>query len=134
MTWLYQGVEQTEAPTDYQGFVYLIEDLHNDRLYIGKKNYWTTQKLPPLKGKTRRRHRRVETDWHEYWGSSAKLNEQIALHGPVNFRRTILKQCITKTDMAYWETKTQFDLNVLLDSRYYNEMINCRITARGIRF
>ena len=133
MTWYYNGQPLIAAPEEHVGFVYEIHDLITDRLYIGKKLFWTTVKLPPLKGKRNKRHRRIATDWQDYFGSNDPLKEAVALHGPSNFQRTILYMCNNKNQMSYWETKTQFDRNVLFDNRYYNGMINCRITSRGLK-
>lgn len=133
MTWYYKQQPVLEAPEEYLGFVYEIHDLKNDRLYIGKKLFWTTVKLPPLKGRSRKRHRRTQTDWRDYYGSSDQLKETVALQGPTNFNRTILYMCDNKNQMSYWETRTQFDRNVLFDNRYYNGIINCRITAKGLK-
>ena len=132
MTWYYQNQPVLEAPEEFLGFVYEIHDLKRDRLYIGKKLFWTTVKLPPLKGRSRKRHRRAATDWRDYYGSSDQLKESVALHGPTNFARTILYMCANKNQMSYWETKTQFDRNVLFDPRYYNDFVGCRITGRGL--
>ena len=41
--------------------------------------------------------------------------------------------CNNKTTLAYWETKLQFDNDVLLRDDYYNQFIGCRITAKGLR-
>lgn len=132
MTWLYGGIPFLEPADRMVGFVYEIHDLVHDRLYIGKKQFWTTQKLPPLKGKTRRRHRRTQSNWRDYYGSNRALQESVELYGPLAFERQILVLCYSKTDMSYWETRIQFDRNVLEDHRYYNEIIACKITARGL--
>ena len=131
--WRYQNQDFTVAPTEYQGFVYLIHDLNNNMMYIGKKNFWTTKKLPPLKGKKNKRHSRVESDWQDYYGSSERLNLMVNAFGKDSFSRTILHLCSNKTMMSYWETKTQFELNVLHDPMYYNEFISCRINAKGLK-
>jgi hypothetical protein len=34
--------------------------------------------------------------------------------------------------MSYFETKTQFDKEVLFTDRYYNDYIGCKITGRGM--
>lgn len=132
MTWYFGDKEFLEPDLNMVGFVYEIEDLHNHRKYIGKKLFWTTQKLPPLKGKTRRRHRRTQSAWRDYYGSNRALQEQLALLGPTQFKRNILVLCYSKTDMSYWETRIQFDRNVLSDPQYYNEIIACKITSRGL--
>lgn len=131
-TWLWQGEPLQSPPLDAQGFVYLITNLELDKRYIGKKNFWTVKKLPPLKGKRNRRHRRVETDWRNYWGSNTDLQADVKTFGKDCFRRDIIRLCATKTDMAYWETHTQFRLGVLFDDAYYNQYIGCRVTSRGL--
>jgi hypothetical protein len=132
MTWYFAGKPITETPEEYQGFVYEIHCLATDRLYIGKKNFWRVDKLPPLKGKTRRRHRRTPTDWGDYYGSNRVLLEDIEVYGPESVTRTILVLCANKTQMSYFETKLQFERSVLFDNRYYNDFIGCRITGRGM--
>lgn len=132
MTWFYEN-KPFQEPSDYTGFVYEIHDTINDRLYIGKKLFYTTKKLPPLKGKTNRRHRRVQSDWQEYYGSNTELQAQVALHGGENFRRTILVLCENRNTMSYWEAKIQFDRDVLLDNKYYNQFIGCRINRKGLK-
>jgi hypothetical protein len=132
VTWYYKNQPFTETPDEYQGFVYEIHCIATDKLYIGKKNFWRVDRLPPLKGKTRRRHRRTQSDWREYYGSNRVLEEDIAIYGPESVNRTILILCANKTQMSYFETKTQFDRNVLFDPRYYNDFIGCRITGRGL--
>ena len=121
------------APEGYQGFVYEIHDTKNNRLYIGKKNFWRTQKLKPLKGKTNRRHRRKESDWQSYYGSNENLKQQVEIFGPDHFHRKILVLCANKNQMSYFEMKKQFDYDVLLNDRYYNSYIGGRITARGLK-
>lgn len=133
MTWYYNNLPVTAAPEAYQGFVYEIENLSNHRLYIGQKNFWRVKKLQPLKGKTNRRHRREETDWQDYFGSSTELQTAVDTLGPDQFRRSILYMCENKNQMNYFEAREQFARDVLLDQRYYNAMINCRISARGLK-
>ena len=55
MNWTYNGNEVTEIPQEYEGFVYIITNLTDDRKYIGKKlaKFKTTK--PPLKGKKNKR-------------------------------------------------------------------------------
>lgn len=130
--WRYRGEEFTETPDDYQGFVYRIEDLTNDRYYIGKKNFWAVRKLKPLKNKTNRRHRRESSDWREYYGSSQRLKQMVAMIGPEHFDREILVLCRNKNQMNYFEMKIQFELDVLRDPRSYNEYIGGRASPKGL--
>ena len=131
--WYYNDHPVTEIPSDMVGFVYLIHDYANDMWYVGKKLAITTRKKPPLKGRTNKRHVRVETDWRSYWGSNLALIAAVKQHGPQRFRRDILHWCRNKNQMAYLETKEQFDRRVLHDDTYYNGIIHCRITGRGLK-
>ena len=132
MTWTYKGSVYTPTE-DVQGYVYLITNLTNGKKYIGKKNFWTTKKLPPLKGKVNRRHKTTSSDWQDYYGSSDNLQADVTLLGKHAFKREILKLCTNKTMMSYWETKLQFEYDVLTRSDFYNEFISCRINSRGLR-
>ena len=132
MNWIYQGQPVLTVPPHAVGFVYLIHDLPNDMLYVGKKLAITTKKMPPLKGKKNKRHKLVDTDWQDYWGSSVRLTDMIAAFGQDQFTRTILHWCANKNTMSYLEAREQFDRNVLQDARYYNGIIHCRVSARGL--
>ena len=113
--WFWQGKPlESEDIADYFGMVYLIRNKVDLRLYIGKKFFWTDKKLPPLKGKTRRRIKRVETDWKKYWGSSNALQADIETLGIDNFERFVLRLCKTKSECAYYELKEQVDRGALL--------------------
>ena len=133
MEWIYKGTTLDKAPEEYQGFVYCITNRATGKKYIAKKNFWTVKKLPPLKGKTNKRHRKTETDWQAYYGSNEHLKADVQVLGEQYFQREIVKMCVNKTTMAYHETKLQFDYEVLMRDDYYNEFIGCRITARGLK-
>jgi hypothetical protein len=129
---MYQGQPFTTAPEEYQGFVYCITNTSTGMKYIGKKNLWSILKRKPLKGKSNRRHSRIETDWQAYCGSCEELLKDIDAHGPNTLRKEILHLCANKNQMTYWEMKLQFDHNVLLDDTYYNGYIGGRLTAKGL--
>lgn len=131
--WYYEGEifdPNAEDIEQYAGFVYLIINHNNDRMYIGKKFFWSVKKLPPLKGKSRKRIKRVQSDWKNYWGSSNKLLADIEESGLDNMERHVLRLCNTKTECAYYELKEQMDRNVLLTNEYYNEFIGGKINGR----
>ncbi len=132
--WLYEDKEFTsEMIGDYMGFVYVITDKSNGKKYVGKKLFKSKRRLPPLKGKTRRRIKVVETDWQDYFGSSDEVKMLVEEHGRDNFIREILHLCNTKGEMGYLEAKVQFDRNVLLDDTYYNGIISCRIHRNHVK-
>jgi hypothetical protein len=133
--WYYEGEIFDPSPEDidqYAGFVYLIHNHNNDKMYIGKKFFWSIKKLPPLKGKNRRRIKKVQSDWKQYWGSSNKLLSDIEQQGLDNMERHVLLLCKSKTECAYFELKEQMDRNVLLSHNYYNEFIGGRINGKNI--
>ena len=132
MSWLYKGKQVNEISNEYEGFVYLITNLTNNRKYVGKKlsKFKTTK--PPLKGKKNRRRGHKESDWRDYWGSSDKLNEDVEALGPKNFTREILYFCKSRGEMSYLEAKEQFDRRVLETDEYYNGIINVRVGGSKI--
>ena len=132
MTWYYKGQTFDTAPEQYQGFVYCITNTVNLKQYIGKKNFWRTLKRQPLKGKTNKRHSRVESDWQCYYGSNKELQLDVEKLGPDTMIREILYLCANKTQMTYFEMREQFARDVLIDPRYYNEYIGGRCTSRGL--
>ena len=133
MSWYYNNDLVISAPEEYLGFVYEIHDTLNQKYYIGKKLLWTTRKLPPLKGRKNKRHKRVETDWREYYGSSDALNAVRAEIGNQHFNRKVLYLCANKNQMSYFEAREQFARDVLLDKNYYNGFIGCKISAKGLK-
>jgi len=133
MSWTYQGQPFTsDMIGDNVGFVYQITNLDNGKKYIGKKWFWSTRKLPPLKGKTRKRTVKKESDWQKYYGSSDEVKMLVEQHGEDNFEREILRLCKTKGECTYYEAKLQFDFDVLLRDDYYNEFIGCKIHSKHL--
>ena len=129
MSWLYEDKEFTDVE-DYYGFIYLIENLVNGRKYIGRK-YLTKAGYKTVKGK--RKKLRVESDWRDYYGSSTSLKEDIDLYGKDNFRRTILRLCKSRGECNYFETKYIFDTDAILDPKYYNSWVSCKIQTSHVK-
>ena len=121
--WEYSG----KLPEDPYGFVYVITNLESGRKYIGKKQMKSIKKMPPLKGNKNKRHKVVETNWKGYTSSSNELNADIEQMGKEHFKFVIMRFCDNKSQLAYFETKAQFDEDVLLREDFYNGIINCRI-------
>src|SRR6056300_990867 len=118
---------------DYVGFVYVITDLSNNKKYVGKKLFKSKRKLPPLKGKTRKRTKIVESDWQTYYGSSDEVKALVEERGGEAFHREIIHLCKSKGEMSYLEAKEQFDREVLLSDVYYNGIINCKIHRKHVQ-
>ena len=129
--WTYQGEvfdPAYEDLSDWVGFVYIITEKDTDMKYVGKKFFHRKKTLPVTKTRKRRKHTRVESDWKDYFGSSVKVQTLLEEKGADAFDREILRLCKTKGDCAYYETKEQFDREVLTRDDYYNGIINCRIS------
>ena len=133
MAWFYDDKLFEETPEDYQGFVYEIVDLYNNKRYIGKKNFWKPKVLPKNSKRSRRVRTRVESDWKTYYSSNKELQLLAEKNDEVLFERIILRLCKTKGEMSYYEAKLQFDNDVLLRDDYYNEFIGCKIHAKHLR-
>ena len=127
MQWTYEGKEIDNIPNEYEGFVYLITNTTTNQKYIGKKlaKFKTTK--PPLKGKKNKRRGTKESDWREYYGSSDRLNADVATLGADKFTREILYLCKGRGEMSYIEAREQFDRRVLETDDYYNGIINVRV-------
>lgn len=132
--WYYKGEEFTsDMIGDNIGFVYIITDKSNGKKYVGKKLLVSKRKLPPLKGKKRRRTVIKESDWQDYYGSSDEVKSLVEEYGRDNFHREILHLCKAKGELSYLEAKEQFDRNVLLDDSYYNGIIQCKIHRTHVK-
>jgi hypothetical protein len=118
MNWKYNQEDYLEASKEFEGFVYLITNLTNNKKYIGKKSFWTRKKDP----KTGRRKTK-ESDWKNYFSSCDQLKEDVKTLGKDNFSRYILYLCPHKKSMSYYETYEQFKRNVLMTDDYYNTNI-----------
>lgn len=117
----------------YHGFIYIITNKKNNRKYVGKKFFWKKKTLPPLKGRKNKRHKLVESDWKNYWGSCKELLEDVKKFGEDCFERKIVKCYKSKGELAYFEAKLQFDKDVLFRDDFYNRIVNCRLHERSVR-
>jgi hypothetical protein len=125
MTWIHEGKEFTLDPTEkYWGFVYLIHNTQTDRFYVGKK-FFTKSKIRQVKG--RKKKSRVDSDWQNYWGSSATVLADVAQYGEQAFTRTILHLCRSKAECSFWESYEIFVRKALISRKYYNDWISCRV-------
>ena len=138
MSWFYENKEITALPEDCVGFVYLITNTIDGRMYIGKKLAKfskTTYKTVKLKNGTKKKKKirsKISSDWQTYYGSSDELSKDIALLGTHNFKREILYFCKSKAECTYIEARTQFERKVLESDDYYNGQISARIHGSHI--
>lgn len=134
--WLYNEIEFNPAEHNIEsfvGFVYLITDLSNNKKYVGKKHLWSTRKLPPLKGQKRRRTKKTESNWRDYFGSNEEVKLLVENEGKDRFKREILRLCKSKGEMTYFEMKEQIDREVLFRDDYYNEFIGGKIHSKHLK-
>jgi len=139
MTWHYQGNPINELPDDCVGFVYLITNNANGKMYVGKKLAKfakTTYKVVKLKNGTKKRKKiksKIDSDWQQYYGSSPNLTEDINQIGTDNFKREILYYCKSKAECSYIEAREQFSRRVLESDDYYNGHIQVRVHGSHIK-
>ena len=140
MSWTYKQHEIgdiTQFPENTFGFVYITTHKPSGKSYIGKKVLFHNQKkklgkkeLALHEGKGRPPKFKMvqkESDWKTYWGSSDRLNADVAQLGEDKFTREILYLCKGRGEMSYIEAREQFDRRVLETDEYYNGIINVRV-------
>ena len=139
MSWSYQNQVVEQLPEDCVGFVYLITNTTNGRMYIGKKLAKfskTTQKTVKLKNGNKRKKKirtKVDSDWRDYYGSSPELTRDVEQLGKDKFTREILYYCRSKAECSYIEAREQFSRRVLESNDYYNGHIQVRVHGSHIK-
>lgn len=128
---LFNSIE--DFPTSTFGFVYKVKNKSNGKIYIGKKVLYfnrkkklTKKELAEITTPGRRPTTKVvqlESDWIEYWGSSKELIIDFKNQNGENFERKILKTCLTKKELTYWEIAYQLKEDVLLVDSYNDNVL-----------
>lgn len=137
--WTYNSKIVEQLPEDCVGFVYLIVNKVNSRMYIGKKLAKfskTTYKMVTQKNGVKKRKKiksKIDSDWMDYYGSSIELNKDIESLGKENFSREILFFCKSKAECSYIEAREQFTRRVLESDDYYNGQISVRVHGSHIK-
>jgi hypothetical protein len=132
--WTYLGKTfESEDINEYYGFIYRITNTVNGFDYVGRKYFKTIKKRPPLKGKKNKRRETVETDWKDYWGSSARLVEDMARLGKDKFTREIIHLCKSRGETNYMEAYYQFKEGVLLKENNYNGIIQIKLGKGSVK-
>ncbi len=131
--WHYNGkiIDNVDKmPADVFGFVYRITNLTNGKVYIGKKQIYSTTKrvfgkkeAAAMTDKRKAKHEYVtkEGAWLNYTGSNTTLNTDIKNGDEV--KREILVFCNSKSKLTYFETKYQF-VEGVIEKETYNDNIN----------
>lgn len=83
-------------PEDYWGFLYCIRFELTGEMYVGKKNFWRTNKSGSK--------RYGPSDWRTYSSSSEHVNARIAEYGSDCFRFEMLSLHCTKGCHSYSES------------------------------
>ena len=145
VNWLYKGskienIEDFGEQTPF-GFVYLISNTIDGRIYIGKKflQHKKTKKLgkkamSEQTGPGRKKTKEVtyaESDWKTYWGSCKPLHEDIANIGEDKFCKEILELAWSSKHLSYLEAKYQFKTDVL-ETNSYNDNIQARYYRKDL--
>jgi hypothetical protein len=137
--WTFNNEIVETLPDDCIGFVYLIVNKANGRMYVGKKLAKfsrTSTKTVTLKNGTKKKKKvrsKIDSDWQEYYGSSIELNKDIELLGRDTFTRQILFFCKSKAECSYVEAREQFTRRVLESDDYYNGQISVRVHGSHIK-
>ena len=131
LNWQYEGKDFTDDLIgDNYGFVYQIKNLTNNKMYIGKKFFYSA-KTKQVKGKKKKI--KVPSDWQTYYGSSAEVTKDVLQLGHDCFRREIIHLCVSKGECGYLEAKEQFIRGALETDDYYNTWIMVRVRKSHIK-
>jgi hypothetical protein len=131
--WLYNDKEIGDDDIEgYVSFVYRITNLENGKQYIGKKNF-TKVRSKKVKGQTRKKKVKSESDWREYFGSNLTLLGDVEKLGRDRFKREILKLCKSKGTANYWEAWHQMNEKVLESDGFYNDWIMVKVHRSHIK-
>lgn len=129
--WTYCGDDADRYNSDGTlklGFVYVVTERSTGRFYHGKKQVTRIAKLPPLKGKKRKRRVVKETDWRKYKTSSTTIVELCEEHGEEWFDWEILSFHDSKSMLSWVELKHQVSNDCLRNDDSFNGIINIRLS------
>ena len=138
--WSYQGqdFENSMIPEGAEGFVYEMQAVIDGKLvrYIGKKNFYSVTKkrfgkkaLSSMEDKRAKKYTiQKKLTYLDYYSSNAVLKD--AHKAGIEIRRYMLKICLSKMELTYYETKFQFVRGVLES----DEFLNGNILGRFYKF
>ena len=123
--WIYKNKCLESAPKEEFGYIYIITNLLDGKIYVGKKQFLhsTKTKISKKVIKTSGTRKRVirgtrDSGWLNYFGSSKALSADIKLIGIDNFSREILCFCRNKSELTYMELYWQIQKDVLFIPSY----------------
>lgn len=137
--WTYQNITVEKLPEDCVGFVYLITNKANSRMYVGKKLAHfskTSYKMVTQKNGVKKKKKiksKIDSDWMDYYGSSIELSKDVEAIGKDKFIREILFFCKSKAECSYIEAREQFSRKVLESDDFYNGQISVRVHGSHIK-
>lgn len=138
--WSYQGqdFESSMIPEGAEGFVYEMQAIIDGKLvrYIGKKNFYSVTKkrfgkkaVSSMQDKRAKKYTmQKKLTYLDYYSSNAVLKD--AHKAGIEIRRYMLKICLSKMELTYYETKFQFVRGVLES----DEFLNGNILGRFYKF
>lgn len=135
--WTYRSEPFTpeNIPAGALGFVYLITNTVTGKKYLGKKllQFRVRKKVTLKNGKKKTVKCLKESDWQDYFGSSAEFLTEVENTGREKFTREILHVCSSKAECSYLEAYEQMVRGVLLTDDYANGWISVRVTKSHLK-
>jgi hypothetical protein len=105
--------------------------------YIGKKQFHSIKWIQRNKKKKKTI---VESDWKTYYGSNETLKslvqsstEQSSTELSESFYKEILYICYSKSEASYYEAKMQFESDVILSDKFFNDWISVKVTRKHLK-
>jgi hypothetical protein len=127
--WIYKNkIITSEDIKPYFGFVYLITNLSNNSMYIGRKYFWIKKKV-----KDSIRRKTVESNWKRYYSSHEGIKE-ISKTNPDILKREILHLCRSQGETNFLEIEEQFKRDVLYLDIYLNDQINGKWYKKNVQY
>ena len=127
-------------PEQYFGFTYIIREKSSGKFYIGKRQYWVSNRTVKRTSLRPNRSKGVWKDshwgaskWEFYTGSSKELNKLIESN-PSNFTYNILAQYTCKADLVYGECKAQFAYDVMTSRGLDGDRLSYNKQIAAVRF
>ncbi len=99
----------------YKGFIYVIKDCVNSKLYLGKKQFVGAGKI----------NKGVQSNWQWYISSSKELAASVKMNGKENFEFIAIEQYTSAGALSYAETWSLLHVqSPVYRDKWYNVLIN----------